>query len=59
MEELGKHFSEPQIVELTAVVSLYGFLNRWNDSMATPLEEKPLEFAKKHLSGAGWEAGKH
>jgi len=57
-EELHKHYSDKQIVEIVATVAIFGFLNRWNDSMATQLEEKPLEFASKYLS-ENWEPGKH
>ena len=57
-EALQEHFTAPQIVEIVATISIFGFLNRWNDSMATPLEQAPLQFAQKHLS-AHWEAGKH
>lgn len=57
--ELKRHWSDGQIVELLGVVCLFGFFNRWNDSMATPLEAEPMEVAKKHLVDAGWEAGKH
>ncbi|MGI9532438.1 carboxymuconolactone decarboxylase family protein [Lutimonas sp.] len=56
--ELKKHFTESQIIEIVATISLYGFLNRWNDSMATKLEEEPANFAKQHLS-KNWEIGKH
>ena len=58
-EDLRKHFTDYQIVEIVAVISMFGFLNRWNDTLATPLEEEPIEFAKKHLSGTGWNTGKH
>jgi uncharacterized peroxidase-related enzyme len=57
--ELKKHFSDEEIVELVAVIAFFGFLNRWNDTLATELEDVPLAFAKKTLSGTGWEAGKH
>lgn len=57
--ELGKYFDEDQIVELLGVVALYGFLNRWNDSLATPLEAQPRAFAERHLASRGWSAGKH
>jgi hypothetical protein len=40
-------------------VALFGFMNRWNDTMATPLEAEPLEVGEKHLAGRGWEVGKH
>ena len=58
-EDLRKHFTEYQIVEIVSVVSMFGFLNRWNDTLATPLEDEPIEFAEKHLAGNGWSAGKH
>ncbi len=57
--DLRAHFSEAQIVELVAVVSLFGFLNRWNDTMATELESSPTAFGKGHLAGRGWAPGKH
>jgi len=58
-EALKRHWSEGQIVEILAVVSLFGFMNRWNDSLATPLEEEPIEVGEKHLARHGWDAGKH
>src|SRR2546425_281096 len=48
-EDLHKYFSDDEIVELVAVISLFGWLNRWNDTMATELESEPLDFASKHL----------
>jgi uncharacterized peroxidase-related enzyme len=56
---LREHFTESQIVELTAAIATFGFLNRWNDTMATALEDEPLEFAGEHLAAHGWERGKH
>lgn len=56
---LQSHLEPAQIVELVAVISLFGWFNRWNDTMATPLEEEPLSFATAHLSTAGWTIGKH
>jgi uncharacterized peroxidase-related enzyme len=58
-ETLRAHFDEPQIVELVSVCALFGFLNRWNDTMATELEDVPRAFAARHLEAAGWEVGKH
>ena len=57
--ELRKHWSEEQIVEIVGVIALFGFLNRWNDTFATPLEDEPLGFGEKHLDAHGWDAGKH
>ncbi len=57
-EELRRYWDEGQIVEILAVVGLFGFLNRWNDTMATDLEDDPLTFARARF-GANWEPGKH
>jgi uncharacterized peroxidase-related enzyme len=56
---LAEHWTETQIVELLGVVCMFGVFNRWNDSMATPLEELPLARAGELLGDRGWEAGKH
>ncbi|ALS97234.1 carboxymuconolactone decarboxylase family protein [Lacimicrobium alkaliphilum] len=59
MARLREHWSDDQIVEILAAVSLYGFLNRWNDSMATELESVPRALAEKVLAKGGWQQGKH
>lgn len=57
--ELQRHWSDDQIVEILGVVALFGFLNRWNDTMATPLEAVPEEVATAAAGTHGWSAGKH
>jgi uncharacterized peroxidase-related enzyme len=57
--EMRKHWTEEQVVEIVGVISLFGFLNRWNDTMATPLEDEPIEVAEKYLARGGWRIGKH
>jgi alkylhydroperoxidase family enzyme len=57
--DMKKHWSEAQIVEIVAVVSFFGFMNRYNDTMATPLEDEPIEVAEKHIARQGWKLGKH
>ena len=59
MDALKEHFDEDQIVELVGVVCLFGWLNRWNDTMATPLEERPIAFGERHLAKSGWDPAKH
>lgn len=59
MDTLKQYFDEDQIVEIISVVCLFGWLNRFNDTMATGLEPQPLEFAESHLAPSGWAAGKH
>ncbi len=56
--ELRRHWDDGQIVEILSVVGLFGFLNRWNDSMATDLEATPLGVAADRY-GDRWEPGKH
>lgn len=57
-EELRRFWSDGEIVEMLSVVGLFGFLNRWNDTMATDLEPEPLGFATTRYGGR-WEPGKH
>jgi len=59
MHELSNYFTDKQAVEVVAVISLFGFLNRWNDTMATTLESAPKRFAADHLASQGWVPGKH
>ncbi|MGH1464538.1 MAG: carboxymuconolactone decarboxylase family protein [Cognatishimia sp.] len=59
IDDLKQYYSEVQIVELMAVVAMFGYLNRWNDSMATGLEDEPLSFAENNLADTSWQAGKH
>ena len=57
--ELKQHFDEGQIVELIATVALFGYLNRWNDTMATNLEDRPRRVAERAIGAVGWAPGKH
>lgn len=47
-DELKRHFSNEQIVELVGVIALFGWLNRWNDTMNTTLEGSPASFYAQH-----------
>jgi len=55
--ELKKHYSEDAIAEIVAVIALLGWLNRWVQTVATPLEASALAFANKHLAPSGWTPG--
>jgi len=59
MLEMRKHWDEEQIVEIVGCISMFGFMNRWNDTMATPLEDEPIEVGEKFLASHGWDVGKH
>jgi len=58
VDALREYWSDDEIVELLAAISLYGFLNRWNDTLATDLEDAPREMGERVL-GEGWDPGKH
>ena len=57
--ELRRHWDDGEIVELTGVVALFGFLNRWNDAMATELEAPAAADGARWLAAQGWSPGKH
>lgn len=56
---LRRHWSDEQVVEIVAAIAATGFVNRWNTTLATPLEDEPLAVGKKHLGAQGWSAGPH
>jgi len=58
-EALKKHFDDGQIVEIVASLALFGYLNRWNDTMATDLEDYPKKIAEDLIGEKGWNPGKH
>lgn len=39
--ELGRYFDEEAQLEIVSVIALFGFLNRWNSTLATDLEALP------------------
>jgi uncharacterized peroxidase-related enzyme len=58
-DNLRQHWDEGEIVEILGVVALFGYLNRWNDSMGTALEAPAAADGQRFLSGHGWTGGKH
>lgn len=58
-EALADHYDEQQVIQIVATIALFGYLNRWNDTMATTLEDEPRGFAAQHLAPNGWQVGKH
>lgn len=58
-ENMRKYWNEGEIVEIMGVISLFGYLNRWNDSMGTEMETPAIESGDKYLSKKGWNTGKH
>ncbi len=58
-QRVREHWDAGETVEILGVIALFGYLNRWNDSMATTLEEGAEESAHQWLTNTGWERGKH
>ena len=56
---LHEHWTDGEIVEMLGVISLFGYLNRWNDSMGTSIEEGAVASGDQYLGKYGWEKGKH
>ncbi len=53
-KELKKYFSDEQIIDIVSVISMFGFLNRWNDTLGTKLEDVPKGFVEEKLKPLGW-----
>ena len=58
-QRLHDNWDDGEIVEILGVISLFGYLNRWNDSMETTIEDGAKDSAEKFLSKHGWDKGKH
>lgn len=58
-KNLHQYWTDGEIVELLGVISLFGYLNRWNDSMGTSIETDAIKSGNQYLKKHGWEKGKH
>lgn len=58
-ENLRAHWNDGEIVEILGVIALFGYLNRWNDSMGTEMEPGAIESGEKFLAKKEWSVGKH
>lgn len=58
-QDLHQYWTDDEIVELLGVIALFGYLNRWNDSMGTSLEQGAVAAGEKHLQQSDWHVGKH
>ena len=57
--ELHKYWDDGEIVEILGVISLFGYLNRWNDSMGTTMETGAVDAGERLLTASTWTQGKH
>jgi alkylhydroperoxidase family enzyme len=56
---MRQHWTEEDIVDITALIGLYGFFDRYNAAMATPLEAEVKDIAERYLAREGWAPGRH
>lgn len=59
LQDLLAHYSPQQVAEIVAVISLFGFLNRWNATLRVPLEAEPRAVAEQAIARHGWHLGRH
>ena len=53
-DQLKEFYSKEQILEVVAVISFFGFLNRWNDTFGTEIEAVPANYLQNELKPANW-----
>jgi len=58
-ESARAFYSEEEITAIVAVCAFFGYLNRWNDTMATTLEDSPRHFAETVITANGWNGDRH
>lgn len=58
-ERLRLYWNDGEIVEILGVIALFGFLNRWNDSMGTEIENGAIQSGEKYLKPSGWSTDRH
>lgn len=56
---LRQHWDDGELVEIAGVIALFGYLNRWNDSLGTTLEAPAATSGQTWLGVHGWQPGKH
>jgi len=57
--EMRKHYTDAQIADILSIICVAGWLNRWNDSLATVTDQESVDWAEQHLADVGWSVGKH
>lgn len=53
-DQLKEFYSKEQILEVVAVISFFGFLNRWNDTFGTEIEAVPANYLQNELKPTNW-----
>ncbi len=56
---LRAHFTDEEARSLIATVAAGGFMNRYNDALATVTDDESAQWAMANLGPLGWDIGKH
>ena len=56
---LRANFTDEEVRSLIGSVAMAGFMNRYNDSLATVTDEESATWAMANLGPLGWDIGKH
>ncbi|MDC1223833.1 hypothetical protein N8Z91_03015 [Ascidiaceihabitans sp.] len=51
---LKAHYGDNTITYIVGLISMMGFLNKWNEMLETTLEEQPANWADRKLRTIGW-----
>ena len=57
--KMHEYWDDGEIVEILGVISLFGYLNSWNDSMGTTMEPGAVDAGERLLANSDWSRGKH
>lgn len=57
--DMRRSFDDDAVVVLFGLIAWHAFLNRWNDTIGTQLEESPRQYAEAVLSPIGWNGSRH
>ena len=55
IQSTGPNPKKDQILEIVSVIAAFGFLNRWNDTLGTVMEDEPKNFVTNELVPKGWD----
>lgn len=54
-----EHFTDEEARTLISVIAMSGYMNRYNDTLATVTDQESVDWARTHLTPVGWDIGKH
>ncbi|WP_281556327.1 carboxymuconolactone decarboxylase family protein [Thalassomonas sp. RHCl1] len=57
--KMHEYWDDGEVVEILGVIALFGYLNRWNDSMGTTMEAGAVDAGERLLANSSWSRGKH